>query len=55
MLGRANPRMKKEGAIYRSAINVAVGAENADRLFRFKLEPDNPVSGQRLVVLLQDG
>ena len=53
MLGRAHPRMKKEGAIYRSAINVAVGAENADRIFRFKLELDNPVSGQRLVFLLQ--
>ena len=51
MFGRANHLRKKEGAIYSLAINVAVGAENADRIFRFKLEPDNPVEGQRLVFL----
>ena len=43
MLGRANPRMEKEGAIYRPALNVAVGAGKHDRIFWFKFEPDIPV------------
>ena len=53
MLGRANPRMKKEGAIYRPTLNVAVGAGKHDRNFRFKFEPDIPVVGQRLVFLFE--
>ena len=28
------------GAIYSQAINVAVWAENAERIFRFKYEPE---------------
>ena len=40
---RANPRKKEEGAIYRVALNVAVGAGKPDRKFRFKFEPDIPV------------
>ena len=38
---------RERGAIYSQAINVAVWAENADRIFWFKFEPDNPVGGQR--------
>ena len=41
------------GAINSHAINVAVGAENATRIFRFKLEPDYPVGSQRLVFVPQ--
>ena len=35
---------KKEGYLY-PLKNMAVGAENDTRIFRFKLEPDYPVSG----------
>ena len=35
------------GAIYSQAINVAVWVENADWIFRFKFEPDNPVGGKQ--------
>ena len=41
---------KKEGYLY-PLKNMAVGAENADRIFWFKLEPDNPVEGQWQVFL----
>ena len=30
-------------------------AGNANRIFRFKVEPDNPVDSQRLVFLLKTG
>ena len=35
---------KKEGYLY-PLKNIAVGAENDTRIFRFKLEPDYPVGG----------
>ena len=53
MLERANPRRKKEGAIYSPAINVTVGAGKHDRNFRYKFEPEIPVAWLTPGVLLR--